>query len=156
MRRIGQFSNMVYHGEHADGYAVELWRDGGSVAGLFLAAAGLAGNTPAGLLENIKFDARTGALSFTARLSIGTAFAASSASGKGEPTRDQFEFNGNLKAKMLTGTLRHTDARQPAAPAARKRVQLRLRSGALSIRASNFAEWRHQIEDILKFRGPAW
>jgi len=71
---IGEFSNMRYTEEHAYGYAVELWRDGGSIIGLFLAAEGPQGDSPTGMLENIKFNSHTGALSFTAKLTIGVAF----------------------------------------------------------------------------------
>ena len=85
VRAIGEFSNMRYTEEHAYGYAVELWRDGDSAIGLLLVAEGLQGDTPTGTLDNVRFDARTGALSFTAKLTIGVAILPG---GRQEPSRD--------------------------------------------------------------------
>src|SRR5437879_10467002 len=93
IRAIGEFSDMRYTEEHAYGYAVELWRDGDSVIGLLLVSEGLQGDTPTGILENIRFDSRTGALSFTVKLATG----ATILSGGGqEPSRNLFEFSGTL------------------------------------------------------------
>src|ERR1017187_3008288 len=61
IRAIGDFSNVRYTEEHAYGYTVELWRDGNSAIGLFLVSEGLQGDTPMGMLENVRFDSRTGA-----------------------------------------------------------------------------------------------
>lgn len=88
IRAIGDFSNMRYTEEHAYGYTVELWRDGDSAIGVFLVSAGLQGDTPVGMLENVRFDSRTGALSFTAKLTTGVAVLPG---GRQEPSRDLFE-----------------------------------------------------------------
>src|ERR1700719_513521 len=68
---VGEFSNMRYTEEHAYGYSVQLWREGSAVFGLLLASEGLAGDTPAGLLEDLKYDPRAGKLSFQAKLTMG-------------------------------------------------------------------------------------
>ena len=101
---------MRYTEEHAYGYAVELWRDGDSAIGLFFVSEGLQGDTPTGMLENIKFDPPTGVLSFTARLTTGAVLLPG---GRQEPSRDRFEFSGTLKATVLTGTILRSDQRQP-------------------------------------------
>src|SRR5689334_12968176 len=102
---VGEFSNMRFTGEHAYGYSVQVWRAGGQLVGLFLASEGLAGDTPAGILENVTFDTRTGALSFRAKLSIGSDV---QANGSQAPSWDLFEFTGKL-----TGPPGPTPPRQP-------------------------------------------
>ena len=153
LRAVGDFSNMRFTEEHAYGYAVDLWRDGDSVVGLFLASEGLQGDTPTGMLENVKFNPRTGALSFTAKLTTGVTLLPG---GGQEPSRDLFEFSGTLKSAVLTGMLKHSDARQPARPASRETVQLKLQSQAFLLPASSYAEWKLQAGEILKRRGPKW
>src|SRR6059036_1337382 len=71
IRVVGAFSNMRYTEEHAYGYTVDLWRAGDCLFGFLLASEGLAGDTPTGLLEEVQYNERTGALSFRARLSTG-------------------------------------------------------------------------------------
>jgi hypothetical protein len=153
IRAIGEFSDMRYTAEHAYGHAVQLWRDGDTVIGLLLISAGLQGDTPTGMLENVRFDSRTGALSFTARLTTGLAAVPG---GGQEPSRDLFEFSGALQATILTGTLTRSDPRQLGRPDSRERVQLRLRPQAALLNADTFTSWKRQADEILKYRGPKW
>ena len=153
LRPIGEFSNMRFTEEHAYGYMADLWRDGDSILGLFLASEGLQGDTPAGALENVKFNARTGALSFTVRLTTGVTLLPG---GGQEPSRDLFEFSGTLKSNELTGTLRRSDARQPSRPGSREAVQLKIRPQAELFPAASYAEWSRQAGEILRRRGPKW
>lgn len=155
IRAIGEFSNIRYTEEHEYGYAVQLWRDGESLVGLFLAAAGLQGDTPVGLLENVRFNTRTGALSFIARLSTGVALLPD---GRTEPARDRFEFTGILATKSLRGTLKHLDARNPpAVPRPAEQVYLKLLPPGMNMpEARSYAEWRRSVDSILAVRGPKW
>jgi hypothetical protein len=153
IRAIGEFSNMRYTEEHAYGYSVELWREGDSVIGLLLVSEGLQGDTPTGMLENIRFDSRTGALSFTAKLTTGATILPG---GRQEPSRDLFEFSGALRATVLTGTFKRSDPRQPSRLGSRERVQLKISPQAVMIPANSYAEWKHQADEILKRRGPKW
>jgi hypothetical protein len=150
---IGEFSNMRYTEEHAYGYAVEVWCDGDSAIGLFLASEGLQGDTPTGMLENVRFDSRTGALSFTAKLTTGLAVLPG---GRQEPSRDLFEFDGTLKATVLTGTLKRSDPRQPSRPGSQERVRLKKQPRAALFPAGSYVEWKRQADEILKRRGPKW
>jgi hypothetical protein len=145
VRAIGEFSNMRFTEEHAYGYSVQLWRDGDSLIGLFLASEGLQGDTPTGMLENVKYDSRTGALSFAARLTIGLAVLPG---GRQEPSRDLFRFSGTLTPAALTGTLERSDKRE--------RVRLKIQPQSATFAAGSYAEWKRQADEILKFRGPKW
>ena len=153
IRAVGEFSNMRVTEEHAYGYAVDLWRDGGSAIGLFFVSEGLQGDTPAGVLENVRFDSRTGALSFTAKLTTGVVLLPG---GRQEPSRDLFEFSGTLKAKVLTGTLKRSDPQQPSRLGSREHVQLKTRPQAALLPAGSYAEWKGQADEIMKRRGPKW
>jgi hypothetical protein len=165
LRTVGEFSNMRFTEEHAYGYAVDLWRDGDSMLGLFLASEGLQGDTPTGMLENVKFNPRTGALSFTAKLTTGVTLLPG---GTQEPSRDLLEFSGTLQVGVirlgaasfvdgvLTGTLKRSDPRQPARPASSEAVQLKLQPQADLLSANSYAGWKRQADEILKRRGPKW
>jgi len=153
IRALGEFSNVRSTEEHAYGYAVELWRDADSPIGLFFVSEGLQGDTPTGLLENVRFDSRTGALSFTAKLSIGVVLLPG---GRQEPSRDLFEFSGTLKSTVLTGTLTRSDPRQPSRRSSRERVQLKRRGQAAMMPAGTYIEWRRLTDEILRRRGPKW
>jgi len=150
---VGEFSNMRYTEEHAYGYSVQLWRERGRLFGLFLASAGLAGDTPTGVLENVKFDSRTGKLSFSARLTIGSVLLAN---GQQAPSRDFFEFEGAMTGSMLTGTLRESDRLQASRPASSKRIRLTKQSETTMSRAKSYDEWRSEVSEILRHRGPKW
>ena len=152
---IGEFSNMQFTAEHAYGYTVQLWRQDAAVFGLFLASAGLAGDTPTGSLDNVKFDARSGRLSFQAKLTLGAQL---DASGKQQPSRDFFAFEGTLKPGELTGSVKHTDAVHPNVKTAVEQVTLRRQSGDLMsmLTRGSYTAWRANVAEILKRRGPKW
>ena len=150
---VGQFSNMRFTEEHAYGYSVQLWRQGNTIFGLFEATEGLIGDTPAGLLEDVKFDPLAGKLSFKARLSMGVALLGP---GKQVRSRDLFEFQGTLGKTTLVGTLKRSDMLQPKVPPQVRQIRLRKRPTDLMTQPASYAEWKRSIEEILKFRGPKW
>ncbi len=120
---------------------------------MFLASEGLQGDTPTGMLENVKYDSRTGALSFTARLSTGLAVLPG---GRQEPSRDLFRFSGTLKPAILTGTLQRSDMREPGRPASLESIQLKIQPLGAMPAAGSYAEWKRQADEVLKLRGPKW
>lgn len=151
---VGRFTNMRYTEEHAYGYAVELWRHKKLLIGMFLASEGPLGDTPTGLIENVAYDARTGALTFQARLTTGVVY---SKEHDGVPSRDLFRFTGNLKGSRLRGRLERYDLLNPhAAPAAEQVTLPREKSASDMTAFDNFSEWKEAADEILKFRGPKW
>ena len=152
---IGAFSNMRYTSEHAYGYKVELWRERNRIFGFFLASQGLQGDTPTGLLEDVKFNPRTGQLAFRARL---TSSLFSNRDFHRAPSREVFQFRGVLKGDRMIGTLEIANALTPAEAPKRTEVKLK-RSQSESevlIEAQSYDDWKSQAEKILKFRGPKW
>jgi len=151
---VGHFTNMTYAGEHAYGYAVQLWRQGDGLLGLFLASEGLEGDTPTGLLEDVKFDPGSGEISFRARLSVGVVY---SKKRHGVPSRDLFEFAGVLAGTRLRGTVKRSDALDPEEPPrSDKVVLLRSKSNEGMEAFKSYAEWKISADEILKARGPKW
>jgi hypothetical protein len=139
---VGEFSNMRYTEEHAYGYSVQLWREGAAVFGLFLASEGLAGDTPTGLLDDLKYDARSGKLSFKAKLTMGV-------DARQQPSHDLFEFDGTLSARAVSGVLKRAVASE--------RINLRkLQPDGALPQPRTYAEWKRQTEEILRRRGPKW
>jgi hypothetical protein len=139
---VGEFSNMRYTEEHAYGYTIQLWREGAAVFGLFLASEGLAGDTPAGLLGDLKYDARSGKLSFKAKLTMGV-------DARQQPTHDLFEFDGALSARAVSGVLKRA--------AASDRINLRkLQPDASLPQPRTYDQWQRQTDEILRRRGPKW
>ena len=153
---IGAFSNMRYTEEHAYGYTVMLWRAAECVLGLFESSEGLAGDTPIGELQGVKYDQQKGALSFSAKLTMGVV---SLGGSKGfEPSRDLFTFDGDLRATGLTGVVTHGTQNNPGfTPIRNKVVLLPSKEEAEFMHGSGtYGEWRDKWQPVLRFRGPKW
>ena len=153
---VGAFSNMRYTVEHAYGFTLMLWRAGECPIGLLLSSEGLAGDTPIGTLEDLKFDSKTGRLSFSAKLTMG-AIVGKSATDL-TPSRDLYVFEGALKGSAVTGVMTHTLENAPGSTPTRTDVVLKAsKSEASSMRsARTYGEWVRQWEPILEIRGPKW
>jgi hypothetical protein len=149
----GSYSNFRFTKEHQYGAGVDLWRDGSTLVGLFSYSAGLAGDTPAGRLEDVSFDPNTGRISFTARLTIGQHVCKVH---DFVPSQDVFSFRGVLSDRFLSGTLKHADNLHPGlAPTVERVILLRSKAEPV-IRYSDREQWESAIGAILKFRGPRW
>lgn len=149
---LGSYSRIEVFGEHANGYAVQLWQCGDTVVGLLLDYVGDSAEPPTGLLEEVRYSS-SGDLSFRARLSLG------SVAGKGgteRPTRDQFTFRGTLTESSLSGVLEIADPSGSGVPPRRETISLRRDHDAVLEPATDLAAWRRQIDEILRTRGPRW
>jgi hypothetical protein len=155
---VGSFSNMRYTEEHAYGYAVELWRSADCLFGFFFSSSGLSGDTPTGLIENLKYEENAGAISFNARLTMGKVMIDAS-SFSFEPAKDAYEFTGILKNNSLRGTVLHELKNFPAVqPRTPENVVLKLSqedSNGMQY-LPTFSQWELQAKEILKRRGPKW
>jgi hypothetical protein len=152
---IGRFSDMRYTEEHAYGRAVNLWRAGNCIFGLLEISEGLLGDTPTGLLTDVR-STPTGTLGFIAKLTTGITTVAGSKAWV--PSRDLFVFTGRLEITALEGTLRRSDKLRPSIEPADSHIVLRRVSqwdGPLDD-ARSYGAWREAVEPILRFRGPKW
>ena len=155
IQSIGRFSDIRYTEEHAYGHAVMLWRAGGCIFGLFESSEGLAGDTPTGLLTDVRHSP-SGALSFAAKLTTGMTNIAGSAAPV--PSRDLFGFTGRLGNTALEGRLGRSDQLRPAVEPAVIHIVLRRvpKQDELFDEAKTYSAWREAVEPILRFRGPRW
>ena len=154
---VATFSNMEFTEEHAYGSQLELWKHGSQFIGLFMYSEGLAGDTPTGLLENVRYNPRAKSLTFEAKLTIGVRY---HGPGKEEPTHDLFVFSGTLGEDSLVGELERIDKLEPNAQPNMEKVALKKEISNLSLgetlRITTQEDWRSYSEMILKHRGPKW
>lgn len=152
---IGSFDNLRFTEDHAYGYAVEIWRQGNQVFGLFMTYQGVQADPPTGLLENIKFDPKTGKLSFRARLTTGLTY---NQQHSGVPSRNIFQFDGYLRRERIEGNIETSNALFPDIEPQRENVVIRKsKEGTAAMqRFSSYAEWKRRADEILKRRGPKW
>ena len=153
---IGAFSNMRYTDEHAYGYTVMLWRAGDCLFGLFESSQGLAGDTPIGGLQDLKYDSKTGKLSFLAKLTTG--MVSVGGSNGLEPSRDLFAFDGNLTANAMRGVIAHTLQNNPNVKPTRTDVVLGTSRNEADFMhgSTTYGEWRQEWQPVLQRRGPKW
>lgn len=151
---IGAFSNMRYTAEHAYGETVLLWRAGTCIFGLFESAQGLAGDTPIGELQDVTHDQKTGALRFSARLTIGVI--AGPAATAPQPSRDLFKFDGTLGAARLSGGLSHATQLDPKPSSRTITLTASAKDAEFMGRSPTYGAWRERWDPVLKHRGPKW
>jgi hypothetical protein len=146
---------MQYTEEHAYGRMVDLWRAGDCIFGLLEVSEGMAGDTPTGLLTDLR-STSAGALGFTAKLTTGTTRV--NGSPAWVPSRDLFIFRGRLGTAALEGELRRSDQLRPGVGPAVTHVVLQRvpEQDGLFEDARIYGEWRKAVEPILRFRGPRW
>lgn len=153
---LGNFDSIKHFAEDAEGYRLQLWREGEQIFGLLSIYTGAPYDPPTGMLEDVEFDPRTRQFSFSARLS--TAFTRDGE--KLVPTRDRFTFKGVLGRNEVSGTLRQYDLFLPQSTPLSKRIKLRrsrLATQDMMPPPATYAEWKKWAEDgILRRLGPKW
>ncbi len=153
---VGAYSNVVVTDEHAQGYAIQLWRQGDLYFGFFQRAAGLAGDTPSGLLEDLRVDPQDHTIAFKAKLSVG------SESMNGEtwvPSRDLYQFSGTLFLDQISGSLVHLNGNHPESRGTAEEIKLyrsKKEEADLMLQTTSYQEWTESARKILRARGPKW
>jgi hypothetical protein len=135
VRALGHFSNMRYTEEHAYGYSLLLWRQGDRIFGLLLIAHGMQADFPTAPLENVRFDPKTGRLSFEAT------------------QHGSYRFTGALQRRLVSGLLEFTFQDLPPTM---ERVRLRRDREASELLSDyrDFAAWKAYADAALKRSRP--
>src|SRR5262245_56518841 len=128
--RIGSFSNMRFTRDRATGYAIQLWRRDETLVGYLLYADGPDADTPLGVLDNVAFDPKTGALSFSATLC------------------ERFDFSGTLKGSVLTGTMTRKSS------ATRVTLQRSADQTERMPDPPSYEDWRDETDIVARIRAP--
>jgi hypothetical protein len=150
---LGTFANFRFTEEHQYGASVQLWREGEAVFGLFSYSQGLIGDTPAGMLEKVSFDSKTGHISFTARLTMGLH---SCKVHSNVPSQDIFQFDGVLSKASLSGALKHADSLHKEQAPTEENIVLKESDDGVVTHYTSREQWETGMQDILRFRGPKW
>lgn len=150
---LGTFSNFRFTEEHQYGASVQLWREGEAVFGLFSYSQGLIGDTPAGMLEKVSFDSKTGHISFIARLTMGLHGCKVHSN---VPSQDIFHFDGVLSKTSLSGILKHADNLHKEQAPTEENIALKKSDDWVVTQYASREQWEAGIKDILRFRGPKW
>jgi len=148
---VGRFADMRQTGEHCSGYSLELWKMEGKLYGLFHACAGLAGDTPTGVIENVSFHEGTHALKFEAKLTVGSDFH----QGAQTPSKDLFTFEGVMESAEVSGNLKHNDQVYERKAPVVTAVHLRRQKNDLSAYPTVEA-WHAANAALLQNAGPKW
>jgi hypothetical protein len=138
---------------HATGHSLELWKDRGTLVGFLSEYVGPVADPPIGPLQELKFDATSGGLSFSARLTLGVTFSAKHKDGV--PSRDLYVFRGTLRDAEVRGTLEKHD-RLDNRPATTRDVVLTRTARNSFWDGKTVEEWRDFYVGILQVRGPKW
>jgi hypothetical protein len=151
---VGAWSNVqVSKGEdpHASGVEVEIRQKRGELVGFCSEYVGPVADPPVGKLESIRFDEKTGQISFTSKLSVGVVPAPQGNTWM--PSKNLYEFKGEIGKAGMTGMLRrkYVDA-DGKEMAYEENVTLAKKAGG----ESSLEEWMKRWTEALKTRGPKW
>ena len=153
--RLGAWSSVsVGKGEdpHASGIELEMWKKGGQLFGFMSEYNGPAADPPVGKLESIRWDEKSGAISFTSKLSVGVDPAPEGSAWV--PSKNLYEFNGAIGSKGLTGTLRRKFVNDDGSSTAYDEdVTLAPKRASAD---ESFEGWTKRWNEALKARGPKW
>ncbi|MCL4501420.1 MAG: hypothetical protein M1438_06125 [Deltaproteobacteria bacterium] len=152
---LGSFSDMRATEEHQYGAEVRLWRQGSDLFGFFSYADGLSGDTPTGLLNDLKYEPKTGRLSFQAKLTMGWHYCNLH---RASPAHDLFTFQGILAPAALSGNLQLFDGLHPEKQPEGKKVVLRkiAWNGGRHTDYQSRSQWDKEVREILNRLGPKW
>ena len=156
----GAWSNVrVSKGEdpHASGIEVEIREHNGTLVGFLSEYVGPVADPPVGKLESIRFDEKTGFITFTSKLSVGVVPAA--AGNTWVPSKNVYDFKGAIGKTGLTGTLRRKSVQEDGTGLAyEENIQLKTRTAtdADQVSSESFEDWIKRWTELLKTRGPKW
>jgi hypothetical protein len=109
-----------------------------------------------GGLQDLKYDSKTGHLSFSAKLTTGVV--SIKGSNGSEPSRDLFAFDGNLKADKVTGVITYTLQNNPHFTSTHTNVVLGTSKTEADFMqgSTTHGEWLRKWQPILQRLGPKW
>lgn len=128
---IGTYAQLRQTAEHTYGYQLQLFRDGGSLVGLWSRANGEPADFPLVRVSDLRWNETTGALRFTSRW-----------------CEEVETFEGVLTPKSLAGTITGGGR----ADGSSKKVELRRISDAWP--STTRTDWASLVEKMLKRRSP--
>ena len=156
---FGTWSNVVVSpGEdpHASGYSLQLWMHNGKLVGFLSEFVGPTADPPIGPLQDVTFDAASGKLSFSSKMTTGVKF--SPGHKEGAPSQTLYKFEGVLSTTEIKGTLEQQDHLDNTVPV---RLEVTLKAETKPGESSfwkdkYFQQWEEFYAPIIRARGPKW
>jgi hypothetical protein len=153
---LGNFSSIKHINEDAFGCVLQLWKTENHIFGLLSVYTGEPADPPVGILEDTRFDPRTGRLSFSVRLSTGLVYSRAYA---GVPSRDRFTFEGRITRRQVSGILTTSNELFPEERPGHERLRLRWSKSLTQLMVPpplTYSDWKTWADEILERRGPKW
>jgi len=154
---FGEWSGVqVTSGEdpHAYGLSLDLWKSEEQIVGMLNEYGGAVADPFLGPLQDVHFNAQSGQLSFSAKMSDGIVLSA--ASKNGEWARTMYVFAGQLTSSEIRGTLEKQDHLNNG-PATREAVVWKARETHNDFwNNKTLRDWETFYALLLTARGPRW
>jgi hypothetical protein len=136
---------------HAYGINIQLFKHDASWSGFISEFVGSGFDPPSGRLNDLQVDENAGAISFSAKLSVGVV----QLPGNKEwtPAKNLYEFKGSINKDSISGSLirkRIDDAISPQ----NENVVLKRKDPDANATGVSYEQWNKTWEQILKARGP--
>jgi hypothetical protein len=153
---LGDFSHVQSStGEHCDGYSVVLWHHRDSLIGFLSHHRGLCGDPPTGILEDLRYNSKTGSLSFTVRLSEGCV--PNITTKECTATKDLVRFSGSLSQIILKGTVSwYADGGRKKSHTESITLHAPPRESVHREDFESYEKWLMYHKEMLKHLGPPW
>lgn len=140
---------------HASGLEVEIREHDGELVGFLSEYVGPTADPPVGKLQSLRFDEKTGFITFTAKFSVGVVPA--EAGNSWLPSRNVYEFKGAIVKSGLTGTLRRNFIQEDGTELSyEENVMLRPKTAGDHAPSESYQDWLNRWNEALKARGPKW
>lgn len=157
-RHYGSWSNVeVSESEdtHASGFKLTLWRYKGKLVGYLSQYVGPVSDPPIGRIQNLELNEDTGAISFTAKMTLGVVYSAEEK--KWVPSKDLYSFAGEMKKDRIVGTFDNHVKKGEKKGTVKEEVTLKGGLGTDEFWDSKtYEEWKEFYAPIVKYRGPRW
>jgi hypothetical protein len=157
-QHYGSWSNVeVSESEypHASGFELTLWRYKRELVGYLSQYVGPVSDPPIGRVQNLVLNENTGAISFTAKMTLGVIYSAEEK--KWVPSKDLYSFVGDMKKDRIVGTFDSHFKKGEEKGKVKEEVILKGGIGTNEFWDSKtYEQWKEFYAPIVKYRGPKW
>ena len=137
---------------HAYGINIQLFKHDASWSGFISEFVGPGFDPPSGKLNDLRVDENTGAISFSAKLSIGVVQLPGSK--EWTPAKNLYEFKGSINRDSISGALTRKRIDDETVTPQKENVVLKRKDPDTNASAVSYEQWNKAWEQILKVRGP--
>ncbi len=137
---------------HAYGINIQLFKHDASWSGFISEFVGPGFDPPSGKLSDLRVDENAGAISFSAKLSIGVVQLPGSKAWT--PAKNLYEFKGSINKDSISGSLTRKRIDDETVTPQKESVAFKRENPDAKASAVSYEQWNQTWEQILKARGP--